>query len=100
MNNSFNTLFRLTYFIILIVIISSETIAKENKLFWDGRDWNSVLKSVGYNAEASFKVKTAYLNGALDGRLYAYLKIWKKDQSILRWVLYVRVMKFLKVKEN
>ena len=59
MNNSFNTLFRLTYFIILIVIISSETIAKENKLFWDGRDWNRVLASVGYNKEASFRVKTA-----------------------------------------
>ena len=82
MNNSFNTLFRLTYFIILIVIISSETKAKENKLFWDGRDWNRVLKSVEYNKNACFKVKTAYLNGALDGRLYAYLKIWKRDQGL------------------
>ena len=82
MNNSFNTLFRLTYFIILIVIISSETIAKENKLFWDGRDWNRVLASVGYNKEACFRVKTAYLHGALDGRLYAYLKVWKKDQGL------------------
>ena len=82
MNNSFNTLFRLTYFIILIVIISSETIAKENKLFWDGRDWNRVLASVGYNKEASFRVKTAYLHGALDGRLYAYLKVWKEDQVL------------------
>ena len=77
-----NTLFRLFYYIILIVFILSKTTAKENKLFWDGRDWNSVLKSVGYNAEASFKVKTAYLNGALDGRLYAYLKVWKKDQGL------------------
>ena len=82
MNDIFNTLFRLTYFIILIVIISSETIAKENKLFWDGRDWNRVLKSVDYNTSACFKIKTAYLHGALDGRLYAYLKIWKKDQGL------------------
>ena len=82
MDNLFYTLSRFTYLIILTVIISSETIAKENKLFWDGRDWNRVLASVGYNKEASFRVKTAYLHGALDGRLYAYLKVWKKDQGL------------------
>ena len=82
MDNRLNTLFRLLYYIILFVFTSSVTIAKENKLFWDGRDWNRVLKSVGYNTEVSFKVKTAYLYGALDGRLYAYLKIWKRDQGL------------------
>ncbi len=73
---------KLFYYVIFILLISSETRARENKLFWDGRDWNQVLKSVDYNSNACFKVKTAYLNGALDGRLYSYLKIWKKDQIL------------------
>ena len=73
---------KLYYWILLILLISSASIARENKLFWDGRDWNQVLKSVDYNSDACFKVKTAYLNGVLDGRLYAYLKIWKKNQSL------------------
>ena len=81
MSHSCITFFRLFYYIILIVFISSESSAKENKLFWDGRDWNRVLKNVEYNADACFNVKRAYLHGALDGRLYAYLKIWKKDQD-------------------
>ena len=27
-------------------------------------------------------MKTAYLHGALDGRLYGYLKTWAKDQGL------------------
>ena len=74
-------LFKLFYYVILILFISLETRAQENKLFWDGRDWNQVINTVDYNAAACFRVKSAYLHGALDSRLYAYLKIWKKDQA-------------------
>ncbi len=28
------------------------------------------------------RLKTAYLHGALDGRLFAYLKTWNKDQLL------------------
>jgi len=82
MYNISEMVIKLLYYVIFILLISSETRARENKLFWDGRDWNQVLKSVDYNSNACFKVKTAYLNGALDGRLYSYLKIWKKDQVL------------------
>ena len=82
MYNISEMVIKLSYYVIFILSISSETRARENKLFWDGRDWNQVLKSVDYNSNACFKVKTAYLNGALDGRLYSYLKIWKKDQVL------------------
>ena len=82
MYNIFEMVIKLFYYVIFILFISSETRARENKLFWDGRDWNQVLKSVDFNSNACFKVKTAYLSGALDGRLYSYLKIWKKDQLL------------------
>tara|TARA_S200000501_G_C20358158_1_gene540669 strand:- start:79 stop:546 length:468 start_codon:yes stop_codon:yes gene_type:complete len=54
---------------------------KENKLFWDGGDWNQVAKSVKHDYHMTFKIKKAYLNGVLDGRLFSYLKVWKLDQD-------------------
>ena len=72
-------MFRLIY---IFIFVLSCLLAKENQIFWDGRDWNQVIKSVEYNSDACFKVKTAYLHGVLDGRLYAYLKVWKKDQGM------------------
>ena len=55
---------------------------KNNKLFWDGRDWNRVKKISDYNTNTEFIIKKAYLEGALDGRLFSYLKTWSQDQSI------------------
>ena len=56
--------------------------ARENKLFWDGLDWNRITKSVDYNNEQTFKIKMAYLNGVLDGRLNYYLKTWSSDKEL------------------
>ena len=56
--------------------------AQQNRLFWDGRDWNRVVKTVDYSPENTFRVKKAYLDGALDGRLYGYLKTWAEDRRI------------------
>jgi len=65
-------------FIILLSFLSNDySIARENKLFWDGLDWNRITKSVDYNNEQTFKIKRAYLNGVLDGRLNYYLKTVK-----------------------
>ena len=55
---------------------------KNNKLFWDGNDWNRVKKISDYNINTEFIIKKAYLEGALDGRLFSYLITWNKDQSI------------------
>jgi len=55
---------------------------EENKLFWDGRDWNKILQNSNYNRQITFKIKTAYLHGTLDGRLYSYLKIWAADKEL------------------
>ena len=68
--------------LIIFTIIISFCTGQKNRLFWDGRDWNKVAKSVNYNNQITFKMKTAYLHGALDGRLYGYLKTWAKDQRL------------------
>ena len=69
--------------ILLILIIHiSILLSQENRLFWDGRDWNRISKNVEYNPELTFRIKTAYLNGVLDGRLLGYLKTWTYDEYL------------------
>ena len=65
-----------------LVLNFNEVFPKDNKLFWDGRDWNRVKKLADYNTNSEFIIKKAYLEGALDGRLYSYLKTWENDQNI------------------
>ena len=66
----------------LLVLNFNEVFPKDNKLFWDGRDWNRVKKLADYNTNSEFIIKKAYLEGALDGRLFSYLKTWENDQNI------------------
>ncbi|MDP6339432.1 MAG: hypothetical protein QF842_03775 [Candidatus Marinimicrobia bacterium] len=54
---------------------------KQNKLLWDGTDWANVSDRVDGNPEMTFRVKSAYLGGILDGRLYYYLKAWGEKQA-------------------
>ena len=68
--------------IITIQIIFSFCFPRENQLFWDGHDWNKISKMVNNDQKYSFRIKTAYLHGALDGRLNSYLKVWVKDQYL------------------
>ena len=67
---------------LLIILVFNKSFSKNNKLFWDGRDWNRLKKLSEYNLETEFIIKKAYLEGALDGRLFSYLKTWEKDQDI------------------
>ena len=56
--------------------------AQENKIFWDGRDWNNIRKNANYDNTLEYKIKSTYLNGVLDGRLYGYLKTWSKNATL------------------
>ena len=69
-------------YIFATLVLVSLTSGQQNKLFWDGLDWNQISKSSNYNTEIIFRMKTAYLHGILDGRLYSYLKVWAEDQMI------------------
>ena len=72
---------KLTLFTILILKLSI-TFCKENKLFWNGYDWNNITSLTDNDMKSVYRIKSAYLNGLLDGRLNYYLKVWVKDEFL------------------
>ena len=85
-------------FIFVISLLNNQVISNENKLFWDGRDWNRIAKSVDFNTELTFKIKSAYLNGVLDGRLNYYLKTWSSDKDLADEV-FIETVDYLTIRE-
>ena len=69
-------------FMIVLFLSNNFATSNENKLFWDGHDWNRITNSVDFNTQLTFKIKSAYLNGALDGRLNYYLKTWSTNNEL------------------
>ena len=69
-------------FMIVLFLLNNLATSNENKLFWDGRDWNRITNSVDFNTQLTFKIKSAYLNGTLDGRLNYYLKTWSTNNEL------------------
>ena len=67
---------------ILIFICITLLCGQENRLFWDGREWNKIRKISNYDDALEHKLKSAYVNGVLDGRLYGYLKTWSKNATL------------------
>ncbi len=56
--------------------------AQENRLFWDGREWNKIRQKADFVDGIEYKIKSAYINGVLDGRLYGYLKTWSENAML------------------
>jgi hypothetical protein len=52
---------------------------RENRIFWDGSDWNRIAIQMNQESESIYRVKAAHINGLLDGRLYYYLKAWEVE---------------------
>ena len=87
-------------FIVLIFSsLSSQVIEKQNKLLWDGTDWNSINKEGEGSEKIVYRIKSAYLNGLLDGRLYYYLKAWAEEQ-VFADSLYSDKVDYLTTKET
>ncbi|MBI04441.1 MAG: hypothetical protein CMI96_01325 [Pelagibacteraceae bacterium] len=55
---------------------------QENRIFWDGREWNKIRKNANYDNSIEHKIKSTYINGVLDGRLYGYLRTWSKNATL------------------
>ena len=72
--------------------------AQENRLFWDGREWNNIRKTSNYDDLLEYKLKSIYINGVLDGRLYGYLKTWSKN-AILANETFGESVDYLSVRE-
>ena len=70
------------HLMIVLFLLNYLATSNENKLFWDGRDWNRITDSVDLNTQLTFKIKSAYLNGTLDGRLNYYLKTWSANKGL------------------
>ena len=62
------------YLIVLVSFIIGLQGQQQNRLFWDGGDWKRVKQLADGNLEIEYRIKAAYVNGALDGRLFFYLK--------------------------
>ena len=61
--------------------LSGQILEKQNKLLWDGTDWDNIQKQVNQDPEMTYRIKSSYLSGVLDGRLYYYLKAWGEEQA-------------------
>ena len=85
--------------LILLISILCICFAQENRLFWDGREWNSIRKKSNFIDEVEYKVKSSYINGVLDGRLYGYLKTWSKNPTLANEVFGEQV-DYLTVRET
>ena len=68
--------------ILIMMIFIIAAYGQENRIFWDGREWNKIRKNANYDNALEYKIKSAYVNGVLDGRLYGYLKIWSKNATL------------------
>ena len=85
-------------FIIFIILYMNISFAQENRLFWDGREWNNIRKTSNYDDLLEYKLKSTYINGVLDGRLYGYLKTWSKN-AILANETFGESVDYLSVRE-
>ena len=85
--------------IILIFSVLYICFSQENRLFWDGREWNGIRKKVNFIDEIEYKIKSSYINGVLDGRLYGYLKTWSENAMLANEVFGEQV-DYLTVRET
>ena len=69
-------------YIIILILYMTTLFGQENRLFWDGREWNNIRKTSNDNDLLEYKMKSTYINGVLDGRLYGYLKTWSKNATL------------------
>jgi len=69
-------------YIIIFILHMVTLFGQENRLFWDGREWNNIRKTSNYDDAIEYKIKSTYINGVLDGRLYGYLKTWSKNATL------------------
>ncbi|RTZ95496.1 MAG: hypothetical protein DSY36_01935, partial [Candidatus Neomarinimicrobiota bacterium] len=66
---------------ILLIFITYLPAQQMDRLFWNGSDWRRLEKLADYDPELTYMMKTAYINGVLDGRLFYYLKAWIMEQA-------------------
>ena len=71
----------LVTFVILIFCIYA--FPQERKLFWDGYDWAAVDKITREYPEYNVWIKSAYLSGLFDGKMFYKLKAMPLNNSVI-----------------
>jgi hypothetical protein len=69
--------------ILILILIGMPLFGQQqNRLFWDGGDWKRVNQLAEGSQVMEYRIKAAYINGVLDGRLFYYLKTWSVEQGL------------------
>jgi len=89
-------MYRYIFIITLFTLIFSYS--QENRLFWDGSEWNNIKKKSNYDNKIEYQIKSSYINGVLDGRLYGYLKTWAENATLANEV-FAESVDYLSVRE-
>ncbi len=84
----------ITFFLLTACLFSQQ----QNRLFWDGGDWKRVKQLAEGNLDMEYRIKAAYVNGVLDGRLFYYLKTWTVEQGLAD-SLYAETIDYLSPRE-
>ncbi|MDD5765204.1 MAG: hypothetical protein PHW79_02960 [Candidatus Marinimicrobia bacterium] len=66
-------------FVLVLFLIGD---AQEKKVFWDGFDWMSVTKVTREYPEYAVWIKSAYLSGLLDGKIFYELKAMSVNSRV------------------
>jgi|ETNmetMinimDraft_32_1059908.scaffolds.fasta_scaffold85412_2 hypothetical protein len=85
--------------ILILILLPKEAFCQQqNRLFWDGGDWKRVNQLANGNLDMEYRIKAAYVNGVLDGRLFFYLKTWSVEQGLADSI-YAETIDYLNPKE-
>ncbi len=84
--------------IVLLLVFALSIQAQENRIFWDGGDWKRLNQLTDHNPDMTYRMKAAYINGVLDGRLFYYLKTWSADQGLADSI-YAETVDYLTTRE-
>lgn len=90
---------KLLILILIQILLPTEASSQQkNRLFWDGGDWKRVNHLADGNLNMEYRIKAAYVNGVLDGRLFFYLKTWSVEQDFAD-SLYAETIDYLSSRE-
>ena len=67
--------------LILCLAFCTKAFPQEKKLFWDGYDWIKVNEITKEYPEYAFWIKSGYLSGLFDGKLFYQLKAIELNNS-------------------
>ena len=60
--------------VLIAVFFCNLGYAKNNKLFWDGSDWNRVKKNSDYNINTEFIIQKGLLRGSVGWQTFFILE--------------------------